>query len=127
MYIALCSVKDTERERNTGFLSNFTAHASSILSHPSLPSSLSSSTVACVLWCSYRCLGLSGSSSGGGKQLTCLIYILHLCVCVSERVYERGCLLFDFISLTGPGATAVCCSKDIPRSFVRQGAPPLGY
>lgn len=40
MYIALCSVKDTEGERNTGFLSYFTAHSLSILSlslPPSFP------------------------------------------------------------------------------------------
>lgn len=74
MYIALCSVKDTEGERNTGFLSYFTAHSLSILSPPPFLSLfLSSSTVACVCWYSYRCVDLSGSSSWDCAQAGWLV------------------------------------------------------
>lgn len=88
MYIALCSVKDTERERNTGFLSNFTAHAP-VISPPSLPPSLSSSTVAWVLWCSYRCLEIEWQflRRWQAADLSHLHFASEgVCVCVSVCV-----------------------------------------
>lgn len=68
VFIALCSVKGAEggEEQWLSLLFLPLSLSQSPLSAclaPSLPLSLSSSTVPRVCWYSYRCLDLSGSSS----------------------------------------------------------------
>lgn len=155
--MALCSVKNTERERNTGFPSYFTARStrstlSLIFSMSLAPPSLSLilHCTLCVLvfiqmfgfdwqfllrlctsgWLvsSAFCIpGKKGTESSGKRQQAD-----GLCECVRVRacVCTRCMfffLFFGFGSLTGPSAVAVWCLKDVSRSSFRQASPPLTY